>query len=139
MSFCYAEERKKFDYIWQNLRKEYREAGMSEEAIQSLYEYDLAWLHSRRNYAAHTQELSEKTEYILECRIEEDFTESIGWMDSVKDERLLRLLKKLTLTDREILRLIATFGLTQREIAAHMGCSQSTVAKRLKAIRKLFC
>ena len=137
MAFCYAEEWKNFEYIWGKQQKEYREAGMSEETIQSLYEYDLAWFRSRRNYAIHTQELSEQAEYARHT--EENFAEGINWTDTVEDERLLRLLKKLTPSDREILRLIAEFGLTQREIAQRMGCSQTAVAKRLQAIRKLFC
>ena len=41
MGFNYSQEKKKFDVEWKKLRQDYEQAGMSEEAIRLLYEYDL--------------------------------------------------------------------------------------------------
>lgn len=49
MQFNYAKERKQFDEEWKKMRGEYRVAGMSEEDIQIMYEFDLMVFRQRRN------------------------------------------------------------------------------------------
>ena len=44
MSFNNGNERRKLNAKWEQLRVQYREAGMSEEAIQAMYEFDLGVL-----------------------------------------------------------------------------------------------
>ena len=44
MSFNNGNERRKLNAKWEHLRVQYREAGMSKEAIQAMYEFDLATL-----------------------------------------------------------------------------------------------
>lgn len=41
MGFNYAKERRKFEAKWRQLRKEYKDAGMDEYAIEQLYLFDL--------------------------------------------------------------------------------------------------
>ena len=40
MSFNNGRERRKFEKAWEILRKEYQEAGMDEESIEKMYQYD---------------------------------------------------------------------------------------------------
>ena len=40
MKFNYGQEKKRFDKNWEALRKEYREAGMAEESIQAMHDFD---------------------------------------------------------------------------------------------------
>ena len=40
MSFNNGNERRKLNAKWEHLRVQYREAGMSEDAIQAMYEFD---------------------------------------------------------------------------------------------------
>ena len=47
MSFNNGNERRKLNAKWEQLRVQYREAGMSEEAIQAMYEFDLG-VHEKR-------------------------------------------------------------------------------------------
>ena len=54
MSFNNGNERRKLNAKWEQLRVQYREAGMSEEAIQAMYEFDLSVLNSEHAYAANT-------------------------------------------------------------------------------------
>ena len=49
MGFNCAQEKAKFGREWLRLRKEYTDAGMSEAAIQKIYEYD--WYCFCRNRA----------------------------------------------------------------------------------------
>ena len=54
MSFNNGNERRKLNAKWEHLRVQYREAGMSKEAIQAMYEFDLDVLNSERAYDANT-------------------------------------------------------------------------------------
>lgn len=57
MGFNYASEKKKFTKKWDKLRKEYKAAGMSEQDIQVMYEFDLKVFRNNRNECNHTQPL----------------------------------------------------------------------------------
>ena len=48
MGFNYGYEKKKFDSRWKRLDVEYCDAGMSEEQIAAMKEYDWAWFCSQR-------------------------------------------------------------------------------------------
>ena len=58
MGFNYGLEKKNFDRQWAMLRKQYEDAGMSIEAIQAMYEYDLSVFNAARSYQNHTQEIT---------------------------------------------------------------------------------
>lgn len=51
MEFNYGLERKRFDGEWDRVRKSYRDAGMSEEAIEKMYKFDLKAFNRRRTAA----------------------------------------------------------------------------------------
>ena len=57
MRFNYASEKKKFTKEWDMLRKEYKAAGMCEQDIQAMYEFDLNVFRNNRNECNHTQPL----------------------------------------------------------------------------------
>ena len=50
MGFNYAKEKEKFDRTWAMLRQQYETAGMSQDAIKELYDFDWNWFKSRRRY-----------------------------------------------------------------------------------------
>ncbi len=50
MGFNYSKEKFIFDREWRKLREQYTKAGMSEEAIQELHDFDWSWFRARRNY-----------------------------------------------------------------------------------------
>ena len=53
MGFNYGYEKKKFDSRWKRLEVEYCDAGMSEEQIAAMKEYDWAWFCSQRVFQNH--------------------------------------------------------------------------------------
>ena len=57
MGFNYAKEHRKFEAKWKKLRKEYEEAGMDEDAIEQIYQFDREVFCSERSYGNHTQPL----------------------------------------------------------------------------------
>ena len=58
MGFNYGLEKKNFDSQWAVTRKQYEDAGMSNEAIQAMYDYDWSVFNANRSYQNHTQEMA---------------------------------------------------------------------------------
>ena len=54
MEFNNGNERRKLNKKWERLRVQYQQAGMSEDAIQAMYDFDLGVLNSERSYVANT-------------------------------------------------------------------------------------
>ena len=111
MGFNYGYEKKKFDSRWKRLEVEYCDAGMSEEQIAAMKEYDWAWF----------------------CKIDQT---RYGWLASVENEQLLLRLKKLSKKDLELLTLLFVDGYRQIDVARLWHCSRSAVAQRFKKIKK---
>lgn len=149
MGFNYAIERKKFEQKWAELRKEYEAAGMDQEAIELLYQFDLEAFRSERTYARHTQTLP--SEYIddesenttlfrkfVNSTVffdESDFYGRYAWVDTIENQHLALALRQLSDKDLELLTFLALEEHTQRELARKWGCSQKSVSARLKRIK----
>ena len=65
MGFNYAKEKKQFDKTWKKLQKEYEEAGMPPQNIESMRLYDWDEVCSRRSFENHTQPLPDT--YLRTC------------------------------------------------------------------------
>ena len=116
MGFNCAQEKAKFDREWLRLRKEYTDAGMSETAIQKIYEYDWYCFCRNRAYERRATQMPS-----LE-------------IDSPDDERRSALFRK-----NEALSTYVTLeGHGQEELARRWGCTQAAVAIRMKKIKKIF-
>lgn len=151
MGFNYAKERGKFEVEWRKLRKEYKDAGMDEHAIEQLYLFDLKIFCSGRVYANHTQQMPDM--YITENLAdhssllkkfknlsltfdEATFYGRYTWIETVEDSRLAALLRKLPQKDLELLTLLVIEEHTQEEVARRWGCKQSSISERYKKIKK---
>lgn len=153
MAFYYAAEKKRFEQEWAQLRKEYAAAGMDEDAIQRMYEFDLEVFRSQRTYSNHTQPLP--NEYIDEDGLdrsvlfrkyvnstisfdETDFPGRYAWVETIENQKLARLLRQLTDKDLEVLTFLVMEEHSQRELAKKWSCSQKVVSSRLNRIKKFF-
>lgn len=151
MGFNYAKERRKFEAEWRQLRKEYKDAGMDEHAIEQLYLFDLKAFCSGRVYANHTQQMPDM--YITENLAdhssllkkfknlsvtfdEATFYGRYTWIETVEDSRLAALLRKLPQKDLELLTLLVIEEHTQEEVARRWGCKQSSISERYKKNKK---
>ena len=150
MGFNCAQEKAKFDREWLRLRKEYTDAGMSEAAIQKIYDYD--WYCFCRNRAyerratqmppleidspddARRSALFRKNETLSVSFDESAFPDRYAWVDTLEDLRLLQAIKTLSIEELEILTFLTLEEHSQKERAERWGCSQR--AMKLKEAAK---
>lgn len=121
MGFNYAAEKKKFETLWARLRREYRAAGMSDAAIQKMHDFDWEVFKQERIYRLHTQDLGigifdePSAEQEDKSALMKKFLESVsrwddyttasryGWIEGIGDQRLVRVLKRLSISEKELL------------------------------------
>ena len=152
MSFNKGYELKKFEAHWEKLRIEYTAAGMTEDAIQKMYEYDRQQFNAERTHLERTQELSTDT---FECSEDENsplmkrYQDAIsvtdhyhetksrfGWIGEIENERLLSALENLSEGDLKLLTLYVYAGYNTVELSKVYGIAQQNISKRILKITK---
>ena len=152
MGINFAYERKKFSETQQKLRKEYKAAGMTEEQILEMYEYDLHQFNRDIAYQRHTQRLGVLEEPDMEeeghnpllhkfidvLAVCQQSTEDVKlwWFDEIEDPKLIKSLMRLTADELDLIDMLAVGGYSQREISEKNGKSPTAICLRLKTIRK---
>ena len=151
MSFNNGNERRKLNAKWEQLRVQYREAGMSEGAIQVMYEFDLGVLNSERAYAANTvavcdgeddvdaRKAADFKQYEAAITVTDTYHETksrFEWIGEIENERLLSALEKLSEDDLKLLTLYTYEGYTVTEISKVYGVSRPTISIKIKRITK---
>ena len=150
MSFNKGLELKKFEAHWEKLRVEYAAAGMAEDAIQKMYDYDRQQFNSERTFVERTQEFtapayesSEEEASPLMLRYQEAITTTdtyhetkskFAWIGEIENERLLSALENLSEDDLKLLTFYAYEGYTVTEISKVLGVSQPTISIKIKRI-----
>ena len=150
MSFNKGYELKKFEAHWEKLRIEYTAAGMTEDAIQKMYDYDRQQFNAERAHLERTQELSTDT---FECSEDEnsplmkryrevttvtdtyhETKSSFAWIGEIENERLLSALENLSEDDLKLLTLYVYEGYNESEISKVFNVSQPAIHKRIMKI-----
>ena len=150
MSFNKGYELKKFEAHWEKLRIEYAAAGMTEEAIQKMYDYDRLQFNSERTFIERTQEFtapayesSEEEASPLMLRYQDAITVTdtyhetksrFAWIGEIENERLLSALENLSEDDLKLLTFYTYEGYTVTEISKVLGVSQPTISIKIKRI-----
>ena len=148
MGFNYGLEKKNFDSQWAVTRKQYENAGMRNEAIQAMYDYDWSVFNANRSYQNHTQEIAapsfEQSEesysplmgkYQEAISITDTYHETksrFAWIGKFEDEQLLSALESLSELDLKILTLYVYAGYTESEIASALESKRITIHKRIE-------
>ena len=147
MGFNYGLEKKNFDSQWAVTRKQYEDAGMSNEAIQAMYDYDWSVFNANRSYQNHTQEMAapsfEQSEesysplmdkYREAISVTDTYHETksrFAWIGEIEDENLLSALEKLSDDDLEILTLYIYEGYSTVELSKVYGIAHQNISKRI--------
>ena len=149
MSFNNGNERRKLNAKWEHLRVQYREAGMSKEAIQAMYEFDLGVLNSERAYDANTvavcdgedavdaRKAADLKQYEAAITVTDTYRETksrFAWIGENENERLLAALENLSEDDLKLLTLYAYEGYNESEISKAFNVSQPAIHKRIEKI-----
>ena len=153
MSWNDGYERKKFEAKQKKQAEEYRALGMTEEQIQTMYEFDLEQFKSERRHRMHTQQFtssdfdegeaddSESTLFDkffdeLTCTIETSGEHSrYWWVEEIEDADLCKRIKSLSVDDIELITLYAFDGYTQDEIAIKFSCTKQNIQKKFRRIK----
>jgi len=151
MEFNNGNERRKLNAKWESLRVQYRKAGMSEDAIQSMYEFDMSVLNSERAYITNTvvvddadngadaRKAADFKQYEAAVTVTDTYHETknhFAWIGEIENERLLSALEELPELDLKILTLHVYVGYTELEIARELGGSKIAIHKRIEKITK---
>ena len=150
MSFNKGYELKKFEAHWEKLRIEYAAAGMTEDAIQKMYDYDRQQFNSERTFVERTQEFtapayesSEEEASPLMLRYQEAITtkdtyhetkSKFAWIGEIENERLLSALENLSDSDLELITLYAYEGYDTIEISKAFGTTKQNISKKIQRI-----
>ena len=151
MSFNNGNERRKLNAKWEHLRVRYRKAGMSEDAIQAMYEFDLGVLNSERAYITNTmtvsgaaddcaaKETSDFKQYEKAVTVTDTYHETksrFTWIGEIEDERLLSALENLSDADLELITLYAYEEYDTVEISKVFGTTKQNISKKIRRITK---
>lgn len=152
MGFNYGLEKKNFDSQWAMIRKQYEDAGMSNEAIQAMYDFDWSVFNANRSYQNHTQEMAapsfEQSEesysplmnkYQEAVSVTDTYHETksrFAWIGEIENEQLLTALETLKTEDLEIITMYAYEGYDITEISKVYGVSRPTISIKIKRITK---
>ena len=153
MEWNNGKERALFEKEQVKLRKDYLEAGMTEEQIQKMRDYDEEMFRKRRNEALHTQELDIRTSEdednkdspLLKKYLHSFSTvdkhwdnDRFDWIEQITDKQLYKVVKSLTDKDKEILSLMIIDGLNVTQVAVQLGVSHQAVSKKIKKFQNIF-
>lgn len=140
MGFNYRQERKKFEEQMQENERRFRAAGMSDEQIMAMREYEEEQFRRERVYKIHIV-LEQSKEYpgLIEWVGTTDsyFQKMKASLDFILDNVSPGLSASLSSQEKEIM-LLLSWGATQQEISAKLGLSQSTISYHIKHIEKTF-
>ena len=152
MGFNKGYELKKFETRWAKLYVEYTAAGMAEDAIQKMYEYDRQMFNAERNNLEHTQEFtapaydsSEEEASPLMMKYQEAITvtdtyretkSDFSWIGEIENEQLLMALEKLKEDDLKMLTLYAYEGYSVTELSKVYNVAHQNISKRIARITK---
>ena len=153
MGFNYALEKAKFEREWNTLRAEYERAGMSEEKIEIMHDFDWTQFKKERIYSIHKQEfrvaefeegnsqqdkspLFKKFLVKISCWDDYAANTSIGWIEEISDEQLAKRLKELPEQDLELLTQIVIQGFTQSDLERMGYGKQYSLSRKISRIKK---
>ena len=149
----YAIERAKFERQQRRQAEQYRQLGMDEEQIQTMYEFDLATFRSDWRYEKHTQGFAASSfgdgtqdesknalfeKFLTQLSVQPDAGHSREWwVEEIENPQLARALKGLSKSDLEFITRIVIEKATQMELSEELGISQQAVSKKWGKMKKI--
>ena len=154
MEFNVAKERLKFFEEQDRLAREYRKAGMTEEQIKVMFDYDYEAFKKERVFCEHNIPIVLKGFGGKDTQMDEsdlvylnmekfmaktdtyDPADKYGWVEKVQDAKLYEALKNFSEKEIELMALYFIEGYTLQEIAEIRGNSKQAVSKKIEKLKK---
>lgn len=138
MSYNHGFEEKKFKEQWQKTAEEYREAGMTEEQIAAIYEFDREVFNSDRRYSERTVGLFNNSNSRT-LTVYDDYSADnrYGWIDEIEDMEVYSQIMSLPEIWREAFTMYIFDGYTQKEISSILLRDQSNVSRAIDKIAEI--
>lgn len=124
-----------FEEEWSKLRKQYEEAGMSQESIHEIFLYDREVFNSDRRYMEHTVEV--KIEERMTYMEQSVHRHRLAWIDEIANEKLADVIAQMTYEELDILTMLVFEGYKAKEIAELKGVSPQAISKKIKKLKKI--
>ncbi len=145
MSWNNAIEKRKFDAKEKELMRQYREAGMSEELMKELYEFDWEVYKSDRRYYEHTQSLEELLDAYYDGQQvslkrdmeaftvlpEPDRERKFWWIDEIENEKLAAVINTLDDFEKQLIHLYVYEEYSSYEISSMLNIPSSNIRYHL--------
>ena len=143
MNYNSGNARRNFYAKWDKLREEYRAAGMKEDAIQKMYEYDLAVFNDDRAHHRYDVEIpsaddsenrNDYADFLRATTVTDTYHETktrFAWVGEVQNERLQVGLEKLSDDDLKLLTLYVYEGYSTVELSKAYGIAHQNTSKRI--------
>ena len=143
MSYNSGNARRIFYTKWNKLWEEYRAAGMEEDAIRKLYEYDLAVFNNDRAHHRYDVEIptaddsenqSDYVEYERATTVTDTYHETktrFAWVGEIKNERLQAGLEKLSDEELQLITLYFYEEYSTVELSKVYGIAHQNISKRI--------
>ena len=136
MGFNYRQKRKEFEQNWAKALKQYIAAGMTQEQITAMRQFDEKLFRQERVYE-NRENVGLPDLNILRFSVEEVYFQDLSHhLDAALEDMQPGIAQRITEQDRKVL-LLACFGFTQDEIAVKLHISQMSVYRHLHKLQKL--
>lgn len=138
MGYNHAKAERQFRLRWASEEVMYRKAGMTEEQINQIYEYERLEFNSDRSFFEHTVSFSE-TDRSLTLSYQEEFLFSDwnSWMQLLPEDTYEKLCK-LPEEHLKAFTLHRLYGYTQQEISSILPKDQATISRWIGRIAEIF-
>ena len=120
------------------LKEQYIALGMTDEEIQTMYDFDLSEFNCKRREAGHTYRLNDIDLDSVTVELECATTSRYAWIDEIENESVIAAIKSMSRDYIEILTDIVIDGLSQSEIARNRNVKRSAIANKINRIKRIF-
>lgn len=137
VGYNHAKEERKFWIRWTEKKSMYMKAGMTEEQINQIYEYERLEFNSDRSFFEHTVSSSE-INYSFALSYQENFLFSDwdSWMQLLPEDTYKKLCK-LSEEHLKAFTLHRLYGYTQQEISSILLKPQQTISYWISRIAEI--
>lgn len=138
MSYNHGMEEKKFNEYWNEISEEYRKAGMTEEQIISMLEFEREIFNSDRRYRENTVELFDSdTNQNLQIYDDYSTTKRYGWIDVIDNMEAYEKIMALPEIWVKAFTMYIFDGYSQQQISSILLRNQSNISRAIDKIAEI--